>query len=252
MVKRYLGETIGTLILVFFGCGSVGMSVLFDAFSLFEIAFVWCLAVTFGIFASRGWSDGHLNPAVSIAMLLAGKIEKKELLPYVFGQFSGAFLASCLLFALLNPSIEEFELSKGIVRGSRESIATAKMFGEYFSVGAYQFTLIQAFLAETIGTFFLVFMIFRLCSEENEHKFLTPFYIGFVVAVIICVVAPITQAGLNPARDLAPRIFSYFAGWGNIVFTHNLVGWWLVYVIGPIVGGVVAHFLNRILLFYKS
>lgn len=65
----FFGELIGTFILVFFGCGAVAVTVLFNAHtSLFEVAFIWGLAVTFGIYATRLMSAAHLNPAVSLAM----------------------------------------------------------------------------------------------------------------------------------------------------------------------------------------
>jgi glycerol uptake facilitator protein len=250
-MKQFKGELIGTFILVFFGCGSVAISVIYDAFSLFDIAFIWCLAVTFGIFASRQYSDAHLNPAVSIAMLFAKKIKLKELLPYLSGQFTGAFLAALTLFALFNAGLTALESAANISRDSVDAVSTAKMFGEFYSHGGPTgegISTLNAFFAEGLGTFFLVLMIFRLTTKENEHKFLTPFYIGFVVAAIICIIAPLTQAGLNPARDLAPRVFSYLAGWKSAAFSAPDMGWLTVYVVAPILGGIIAHYFNKFVL----
>ena len=123
---------------------------------------------------------------------------------------------------------------------------------DYWWVDRADIVTLNAFFAEALGTFFLVLMIFRLTTEENEHKLLTPFYIGFVVAAIICIVAPLTQAGLNPARDLAPRLFSYFAGWEKAAFSAPNMGWLSVYVIAPITGGVLAHFFNTLILTPKE
>mgnify|MGYP000456774752 CR=1 FL=1 len=81
MKRELIGEFIGTAILVFFGCGSVAAAVLFDSFDgLFQIAMVWCFGVTLAIYASRTLSPAHLNPAVSLAMLLAKKINSKRFL----------------------------------------------------------------------------------------------------------------------------------------------------------------------------
>jgi glycerol uptake facilitator protein len=241
MTREFWGEFTGTFILVFFGCGIVGLSITSVYFTLFDVAFVWCLGVTFGIYASRHLSGAHLNPAVTLAMLIAKKIKPKQLLPYLSGQFLGAFIAAAVLFFLLSPALEFVETGMEIQRGSKESIATAKMFGEYYPNGiAGEVTTMHAFFAEALGTFLLVFMIFVLCAKNNINSAMTPFYIGLTVAAIICLIAPITQAGLNPARDFAPRLFSYFAGWGDIVFTVSEFGCLLVYIAGPLVGGALA------------
>ena len=76
----FLGEFIGTYLLVFFGCGSVAVSVLYSAFSgLFQVAAIWGIAVTLAIYATRHLSCAHLNPAVSIAMVLAGRMHMRKL-----------------------------------------------------------------------------------------------------------------------------------------------------------------------------
>jgi glycerol uptake facilitator protein len=69
---------------------------------------------------------------------------------------------------------------------------------------------------------------------------LAPLFIGLTIAAIICIIAPLTQCGINPARDLSPRIFSYLAGWKNAAFQDKHYGFLTVYVLGPFVGGTVA------------
>lgn len=245
-IKNFTGELIGTFVLVFFGCGSVAVSVLFGAFSsLFEVAFIWGLAVIFGIFAARSFSDAHLNPAVSVAMLIAKRMSKKSFLPYVLGQFSGAFLAALLLYFLMSPAISVYELEHGIVRGEANSIATACMFGEFYSnPGFAKMVAIeewQACFAEALGTFILVFMIFALTTERFQQADLQPLYIGFTVTIIICIIAPFTQAGLNPARDFAPRIVAYLMGWKGAAFPKDSSGFFTVYILSPIVGAIIAE-----------
>jgi len=98
-LKEFIGEFIGTGIIVFFGCGSVASAILFDAYgSLFEIAIVWFIGVSLAIYAANSFSEAHLNPAVSIAMIFANKFPLKKLSLYLFAQFSGAFVSAGFLF----------------------------------------------------------------------------------------------------------------------------------------------------------
>jgi len=97
--------------------------------------------------------------------------------------------------------------------------------------------------AETFGTFILVTMIFALtegCNVGRPNQELAPFFIGLTVTSIICLIAPLTQAGLNPARDLSPRLFAWLAGWKAAAFPDRHWGFVTVYVLGPLIGGSAA------------
>ena len=150
-----------------------------------------------------------------------------------------------MLYVIFSPSIAAFEASEGIVRGSWESVTTAKMFGEYYmqpgSTAVVSMGL--AALAEGIGTFILVFVIFCLTEDANVGKpdgNLGPVYIGLTVSIIQCIIAPLTQAGLNPARDFMPRLVALMFGWGKWSFPDAVGGAVWVYILAPIVGGVLA------------
>lgn len=252
-LNDFLGELIGTFILVFFGCGSVAVTVLYSAHTgLFQIAVLWGTAVALAIYATRNISCAHLNPAVSIAMVVANRMSVKKIPHYLSGQFSGAFLAAMVIYALFSSSITNYEAVHGIVRGSSESIKTAMMFGEYYPNPGFtavaSVNTVNAFLAEFIGTFALVFMVFSLtegCNTGRPDETFSPLFIGGSVTVIISVIAPLTQAGLNPARDLSPRLFSYLAGWGHAAFQNDNYGFLAVYVLAPICGGVLSALLFR-------
>lgn len=124
--SEFVGELLGTFILVLLGCGSVGVTVLFAAHNgLFQVAAVWGIGVALAIYATRHLSCAHLNPAVSLAMVVAGRMRPKKLPFYLAGQFVGAFLAAAVLFTMLSGSIRHFEHSHGILRGSPQSIRTA-------------------------------------------------------------------------------------------------------------------------------
>jgi glycerol uptake facilitator len=243
----FVGEFIGTFLLVFFGCGSVTVSVLHSAFSgLFEVAAIWGIGVTLAIYATRHISCAHLNPAVSIAMVLAKRMQISKLAAYLAGQFLGAFVAAAVLFLLFSSSIASFEASQFIHRGAPESIKTAMLFGEFYPNPGNGLStvvsMVQAATAECLGTFLLVFLIFSLtegCNVGRPDNSFAPVFIGLTVTIIICIIAPLTQAGLNPARDLSPRIFSYLAGWGKASFPDNNFGLF-VYVLAPIVGASFA------------
>jgi len=245
--RECIGEFIGTFLLVFFGCASVAVSILFDAHQgLFQIAMVWGVAVTLAIYATRHLSCAHLNPAVSIAMALGRRMKVQRLPSYLAAQFIGAFAAAAVLYALLGSSIAAYETVHQIVRGSPESIQTAMMFGEYYpnpTVQIAEVSFLNAFGAEAFGTFILVLLIFSLtegCNVGRPDDTLAPVFIGLTVASVICLIAPLTQAGINPARDFGPRLFSWIAGWGKAAFPDEHGGFFFVYILAPILGGSIA------------
>jgi glycerol uptake facilitator protein len=86
----------------------------------------------------------------------------------------------------------------------------------------------------------LAVTVFGFTARTNSTGpgLLTPLIIGCTLTTLICVFAPLTMAGFNPARDLAPRIFSSLAGWGSLPFTVNGPGWLIVYVLAPVAGAI--------------
>lgn len=246
--REFTGELIGTFLLVLFGCGSVAVSVLFGAYQgLLQIAFVWGAGVSLAIYATRHLSCAHLNPAVTLAMVTSGRMIRRKMPVYLLAQFLGAFLAGLALYYLFGPSIVSFENTQHIIRGSSESIQTAKMFGEFYNQpgGSAVVSMPLAVTAEAFGTFLLVLMIFSLtegCNLGRPHDSLAPIFIGLTVTAIICLLAPLTQAGLNPARDFGPRMVSWLFGWGPAAFPDHFGGFFFVYILGPVIGGQAASF----------
>src|SRR3990172_764375 len=114
----FAGEFIGTFMLVFFGCGSVAVTVLFSAHvGLFQVALLWGIGVTLSIYATRHLSCAHLNPAVSIAMVLCRRMAFSRLPVYLAAQFVGAFVAAGMLYMVFGSSITEYERIHEILRG---------------------------------------------------------------------------------------------------------------------------------------
>lgn len=250
--------------LVFFGCGSVHTATLFGAqVGLWQIAIIWGLVIAFAIFITGAVSGGHLNPAMTLAFAVYRKLPLGEVIPYWLGQFSGAFCAAALLFVLFQPNLKAFEESRGIIRGQPASVVTARCYGEYYSspesvpvhtnhseawqtAWQKQRQLVPqslAFLAELFGTAILALVVFALIDHRNPARpaaHLVPLFIGLTISMLISVIAPLTQAGFNPARDFAPRLFAFVAGWGETAIPGpNGHGFWLVYIIAPCFGSVL-------------
>ena len=249
--RALAGELLGTYLLVLFGTGAVAAAVLTSAqVGLWQVAVVWGFGVTIAIYASATLSGAHLNPAVSLAFALLRRQDfpLTRLVPYVGAQLLGAMLASATVAALFWPFLLRFEAAKGIVRGVPGSELSGMVFGEYFPNPAMFGTdeaaraLVapwQAACVEGFGTAVLVLVIFALTTPKNHDApsaNLVPFFIGFTVAVLISLFAPITQAGWNPARDFGPRAVAYVLGWGAIAIPGPASGFW-AYIVGPLIGG---------------
>lgn len=244
--REFIGELLGTFILVMFGCGSVAVSVLFNAHQgLFQIAIVWGIGVTLAIYATRHLSCAHLNPAVTVAMVTSKRMSIKKMPVYLLAQFVGAFIAGLVVYLFFNPSILAFENTHHILRGTTNSMNIAKIFGEYYQLpgSTAVVSMPLAMLAEGFGTLMLVLMIFALtegCNLGRPDDNTAPIFIGLTVTSIICLVAPLTQAGLNPARDFGPRIVSWIFGWGAATFPDHSGGFFFVYIFAPLLGGPIA------------
>lgn len=248
---EFIGEVLGTFLLVFFGCGSVCTAVTTGALvGVFQVAIVWGLGIATAIYLTGGLSGAHLNPAVTISLAVYRRFPVRKIIPYIAAQMLGAVLASAILFVIFSGAINSFEKTHGIVRGQPGSEASAMVFGEYFpNPGGKPLTEEsrsimphwEAFAAEIIGTGILLLVILGVTDERNTSfpKVLTAPTIGLTVTILICILGPLTMACFNPARDLGPRIFSSLAGWGSMPFAVNGLGWLTVYCIAPVLGGLV-------------
>ena len=264
-------EAIGTFLLVFIGCGAVHSAVLTGSQSgLWQVAIVWGLGVTLAIYCTSHISGAHLNPAMTFAFAFWGMFPIRKVLPYLISQVLGAMVAALFLFFLYQPYILQRELDRGIIRGEPGSELTAMCYGEYFpnpgslsnAEGFYdpvkrplfdsKVPYINAFLAEVLGTMILACVIFGLTDSSNIQapgSNLAPLFIGLTVAVLISVIAPLTQACFNPARDFGPRIVSFFLGWGYIAIPGPRGGFFTVYIVAPSFGAILGGGVYR---FYGS
>ena len=257
MRAAVVGEALGTFLLVLFGTGAVACAVLTGALQgLWQVAVVWGFGVTIAIYASAALSGAHLNPAVSLAFALwrPDRFPPSRLPAYCLAQLAGAVGAGLVVLTVFGPFLARFEAGEGLVRGAPGSERAAMIFGQYFpnpaifGTGPDAAALVSplgAMLVEGLGTAILVLVIFALSDPENRaapEPSLVPFFVGFTVATLIAVFAPITQAGWNPARDFGPRLVALLAGYGAVAIPGPQGGFW-IYIVGPLLGGPIGGLL---------
>jgi glycerol uptake facilitator protein len=259
--KMCLAEFLGTYLLVLLGCGAVHAAVLTGAQSgLWQVAIIWGIAIMLAVYTVGAISGAHINPAITLAFAVWGGFSWRSVVPFMIAQVSGAFVAAATLFVLFNPYLKAREQEKEVVRGAPGSEITAMCYGEYFpspgplsnSPGPYSVdthdrlnTFVSepsAFLAEVLGTLILAMVVFAVTDERNAAAppaGLAPVFIGLTVAALISVIAPLTQACFNPARDFGPRLFAFLVGWGPIALPGPRgAGFLTVYIIAPILGAI--------------
>jgi glycerol uptake facilitator protein len=246
-----VGEFIGTFILVFFGCGSVAAAVTTGAqVGVFQVAIVWGIGIATAIFLTGSLSGAHLNPAVTLTMAVFRGFPVGRILPYLILQVTGAFAAAAVLYVIFSGALQQYERAQGIQRGQPGSEASAMIFGEYFpnpggkaltDEARERMSPVAAFVAEVVGTAILLVVILGVTDERNagRPREVTAVVIGLTVTLLISLLGPLTMACFNPARDLGPRLFSSLAGWGEIPFVVNGLGWLTVYLLAPLVGGML-------------
>jgi glycerol uptake facilitator len=257
---RCLAEVLGTFLLVFFGCGAVHVAVLGNLSGLWQVGIVWGIAIMLAIYVVGAISGAHINPAITIALSAWGRFPRREVLPYIGGQLVGAMVAAAVLFTFFNPFLGEKEKDRGVVRGQPGSEITAMCYCEYFPnpgrLASIEGTITPehlrqlnflvpepvAMAAEILGTLILALVVFAVTDERNSAAptgGLAPVFIGLTVTVLICVIAQLTQACFNPARDFGPRLVAWVAGWGSVALPGpRPTGFLTVYILAPIIGAL--------------
>lgn len=227
--KKYLAEGLGTFALVLFGCGAAtiaGISTTGPAgIGLLGIALAFGLAVVVMAYTIGPISGCHINPAISISMLVAGKLSVKDTIGYVVSQCVGAIIAAGVLYVLATGSTN-FEMGEWAL-GSNG-------WGEGY-LGNY--SMQAAFIAEFVFTFLFLMVIYGSTSSKASPQ-MAGLAIGISLALIHLVVIPITGTSVNPARSLGPAVFA-----GGMALQQL----WLFFV-APIAGGVFAALIRNVFL----
>jgi aquaporin Z len=221
--NKYLAELLGTFVLVFIGCGSAVVAGKEVGFLGISLAFG--IAVLVMVYAIGPISGCHINPAITIAMLVNGKINGKDAGVYIICQCIGAILASVLLFAIMS-GLPAYNIATNGLGQNGYGIA---------SPGG--FPLMSALIAEVILTFIFLMVIFGATSKAAPAGF-AGLAIGLSLAMIHIVGIPLTGTSVNPARSLGPAL---------IVGGTALSQLWL-FIIAPIIGAVLAAFVWKYLL----
>ncbi len=223
-MKKLLAELIGTFSLVLFGCGAAVISGVSatgpTGIGLLGISFAFGLAVVAMAYAIGGITGCHINPAITISMLLAGKIKAGDAINYIIGQLIGATLAAGVLY-LIQSGMPGFTMGEWAL-GSNG-------WGEGY-LGGYNLT--SAFVTEAVLTFLFLFVIFATTSKWGNGT-MAGLAIGLTLVLIHLVAIPVTGTSVNPARSFGPAIFAQ---------GKALTQLWLFFA-APIAGGVLAAFV---------
>ncbi|GIY54413.1 aquaporin-10 [Caerostris darwini] len=246
VLRESLAEFLGTFILTLMGNAVVAVIVFSNAGSLATLIspLGWGLALMIAISVTGGVSGCHANPAVTLAFATVGKTPWKKVLPFFFAQYAGAFVSSIVLYAVYFESFGHFD------GGSREipphTMATAQIFATYLP----EYVSVWSAVGDQIvGTMMLVLAVVAITDPNNMAvpKGSYPLIIGLALSGIVFAFPLNCGAPLNPARDLAPRVFTAFAGWGNEVFSFRDYNYFWVPVVGPHIGAIVGAWAYKLL-----
>ncbi|MBI3649745.1 MAG: aquaporin family protein [Acidobacteria bacterium] len=252
-------EFLGTFIVIFVGNGAGAAASLVNQLDGWGVAMMWGLAVTFGIYVAGSVSGAHFNPAVTITMAVFRGFPKKYILPFIASQIAGAYVASACLYFFWHNFIAAQATKLGVVIGEPGSQKLMSLFSCFYpspGVGtdASAWALIslsQALTIEVVLTAFLLVMIFALTEPENTgmpQAGIGAWFIGLTVTAIVGIGGNLTMDAVNPVRDFAPRLFAYTIGFGKIAFPGPRGNEWWLYIVAPIIGGLLGAFVYRYLI----
>ncbi len=212
MGKKQVAEAIGTFILVFFGCGAAVF--MGDLIGFHGIAMAFGLSIVAAAYGIGAISGAHLNPAVSLGMLVAGRMNTGEFIGHVIAQIVGAIVAVAVIWVIASGSA-------GWTGGFGQNGYGAGYLGEY--------SVLAAFVFEAVATFIFVTVILGATGPGSVAGF-AGLAIGLTLAGIHLVGINITGVSVNPARSMGPALFA-----GGTALAQL----WL-FIVAPLIGGAIA------------
>lgn len=228
----YIGEIVGTAIMVLLGNGVVANTNLnkskFKGSGPVQITIGWGLAVMVPAIIFFNISGAHFNPAVTIALAIANKFSWTQVVPYIISQFIGAMLGALIVYIFFKDQFDATE-NEEIILGC-------------FANAPAVYNLKRNFFCEMTATFLLVFFIMSLSQNQNFSIIGENFI--FIYAIITSIgmsLGGVTGYSINPARDLGPRIIHAILPIKNKGKSLWSYSW--VPVFGPIVGGILGCLL---------
>ena len=226
MSKRLFAEFFGTFWLVFGGCGAAVIAAAFPELGIgfLGVALAFGLTVLTMAYAVGGISGGHFNPAVSVGLLVAGRFEARELVPYIIAQLIGAVAAGAVLYLIVSGRADF--TSAGGFASNGYGAATP---------GGYSMT--SALIIEVLLTFFFLLIILGSTSNRVPAGF-APIAIGLALTLIHLISIPVTNTSVNPARSTGVALFAEGPALAQL---------WLFWV-APIVGAALAGIVYNALL----
>jgi glycerol uptake facilitator protein len=252
-----LAEFMGTMVLLLFGDGVVGAVLLFLGFtgsgpnggtsssaSWLIINWGWGFAVMLGVYVAGTLTGAHINPAVTLAMALRRGFPWSKVGPYWLAQFLGAFVAAAILYV---------EYSTGFYSAAKSGVpltSTGAVFytNPHTALGGTVVPIQLAFFDQVLGTALLVFLILAVVDVLNAPPGanIAAFIIGLIVVAIGMSFGVDAGYAINPARDFGPRVFAWFAGWGQAALPGNGPGYSVYFwvpIAGPLIGGGIGAYI---------
>lgn len=221
---KLVAEFLGTLILVLMGCGSAVIAGAngTTGVGLLGIAFAFGLSVIAMAYAIGYISGCHINPAITIGMVVAGRMKPLEAIGYVAAQVLGGIAGAGLLY-LIASGKPGFDLAQGLGQNGYGPASP-----QHYSMGS-------CFLAETVFTAVFLLVIFGSTSSKNIYGNFSGLAIGLSLVLIHIVGIPITGVSVNPARSIGPALFVGGAAIGQL---------WL-FILAPVLGSILAAIIWR-------
>ena len=226
LFKRSVTELLGTFWLVLGGCGSAVIAASSPlGIGVLGVALAFGLTVLTMAFAIGHISGCHLNPAVSVGLVVGGRFPAKELPAYVIAQVIGGILAAALLYHIASGK-EGFDIAAGLASNG---------YGEH-SPGKY--SMASGFVTELVMTAMFVVIILG-ATDKRAPAGLAPIAIGLALTLIHLISIPVTNTSVNPARSTGPALM--VGGWA----IAQLWMFWVAPLLGAVVGGVIYRWLGK-------
>lgn len=219
MLNKLKAEFIGTFWLIFGGCGSAILAATFPELGIgfLGVAFAFGLSVLTMAYAVGHISGGHFNPAVSLGLLIGGRMQARELLPYWAAQLAGAIAASLVLF---------------IIASGNDSFAPESFASNgYGDLSPGEFNMVSALIIEIVLTAFFLLIILGATSKQAPKGF-APIAIGLSLTLIHLISIPVTNTSVNPARSTGVALFAETAALGQLWL------FWLAPLLGAALGAM--------------
>jgi len=221
LTKRAIAEFVGTFWLVFGGCGSAVLAARFPevGIGLLGVALAFGLTVLTMVYALGHISGGHLNPAVSVGLVVGKRFPASDLLAYVVAQVAGGIAAAAVLYVIASGKAG-FDLAGGFASNG---------YGAH-SPGGY--SLLACLVTEVVLTFMFLMIILGATDRRAPQGF-APLAIGLGLTLIHLVGIPVTNTSVNPARSTGPALL--VGGWA----VEQLWLFWLAPILGAAIAGIV-------------